>query len=246
MSLFKLRLELRAIRHAIEELRTAIQSHSETVHAAQEAQQQADKSRKPTPVVVSYDDKTVKNTKCENNRQYRTQNSIKNWTKIAVIAASIYAGIAFLQWLKMSESNRISRESLESVQRAFVSFQHFDFGRAPNADGTHTWHTGAAYENNGTTPAIHVIGMLAIDALPAEPTSELFTGKYALSPAIGIPPKGIRSISSTNTISESKIFGLDLGQKWTPDSVKKAQLSHDLFIWGWMYYRDVFKTTAPT
>ena len=99
-----LSLRLVAIGKRIEELCKAVQQNSKVIHTAQEAQQQTEKARNPTPVIVTYDDQTVRNTKDENDRQYITQNSIKNWTKVAVIAATIYAAIAALQWCEMRKA----------------------------------------------------------------------------------------------------------------------------------------------
>src|SRR5437016_5849465 len=100
----RVRRDLAAIRTRIEELRDAIQEHSKTIHAAQEAQQHSSRSREPMPVIVAYDKQTARQAQAENDRQYGTQNAIKNWTKAAVIAASIYAFIAAITYLKIRTS----------------------------------------------------------------------------------------------------------------------------------------------
>lgn len=117
---FKLRRDLTAIRDGIKELCAAIQEHSKTIRAAQEAQQQTGKGRNPVPVIVSYDDQTVSDSKNENDRQYRTQKSIKNWTAAAVIAASVYAGIAAWQGYLSRRQLRVSEHIFEASERAYV------------------------------------------------------------------------------------------------------------------------------
>jgi hypothetical protein len=97
MGIMRLRVELRAVRHAINELRSAIENHSEAIHATEKASDETQKEPKTIPVLVSYDEQI--NT--GQNRQNTTQDKIAFWTRGAVIAAIIYATIAALQWCEM-------------------------------------------------------------------------------------------------------------------------------------------------
>jgi hypothetical protein len=97
MGHFFLRRELRAVRFAIDELRKAIQKHSETIRAAEEAQEHTQCRREPMPVVVTLDDKTVSETTRQNQTQNTIQGAIRNWTMGAVLAASFYGAVAVLQ-----------------------------------------------------------------------------------------------------------------------------------------------------
>ena len=115
---FRLRRELAAMRSRIEELSDTIKEHSKAIHSAQEAQQRAKETPKPVPVVVAYNEQTARDAKTENDRQYGTQNSIKNWTRAAVIAASIYAGIAGLTWWEIYKQYTKIEESADAAKRA--------------------------------------------------------------------------------------------------------------------------------
>ena len=240
MSWLSLRVEFRALRNALEELHAAIQHHAETINAAEEAQKHSKRSGQPMPVIVTYDKQTVVDTKVDQDRNHRTQESIKNWTKFAVIAATIYAAIAFVQWLKMREANQISRESLEAVQRAFVSFQHFTYLRIQQPDQSHVWDIEAVYENSGVTNAGNVVGIIEMKELPTEPTQDQFIGAYSNLIPIGIPPKGTRNIRVTPQVPEPLIFSVDLGPTISTESTKKSHFNHNLYTWGWVYYRDIF------
>lgn len=70
--------------------------------------------------VVSFSDKTVGDAKAENTRTNTTQESIKNATWSAVVAASVYAFIAFLQWCAMYQQTTLLTKQLEGTQGAFV------------------------------------------------------------------------------------------------------------------------------
>jgi len=118
MSVIKLRIELRTLRHAIEELRSAMHHHSETVHATQERKEQAREIVQPVPVIVSYGDQTIKDTDAQNYGQNRTQKSIRNRTAAAVIAASLYAGIAALQWCEMRKATKAAQGQLALMRDA--------------------------------------------------------------------------------------------------------------------------------
>lgn len=162
---------------------------------------------------------------------------------VGVKVACIYSG----QLAAMRDSNEISRESLTSVQRAFVSFQHFEYFRLqdPNSANVHNWDFLADFENNGATNAINVIGTLQVQELPAEPTDEQFRGNYTHLPAITIPPKATRATRIPRPVPEPLIFGVDLGPVTTAKSTMQGHYNRNLFVWSWVYYRDVFPKTKP-
>jgi len=155
--------------------------------------------------------------------------------------ALIYKG----QLGQMIESNQINRESLTSVQRAFVSFQRFEYFRLqdPDHSNVHNWDILADFDNNGATSAIDVIGILQVQELPAEPTDEQFRGPYTHFPTISIPPKSTRAVRIPRPIPEPLIFGVDLGPVITIKSPTQTHFNRHLFVWSWIYYRDVFRET---
>lgn len=162
---------------------------------------------------------------------------------VGIKLACIYSG----QLKAMLDSNEISRESLTSVQRAFVSFQHFEYFRLQDADhpNVHNWDILADFENNGATSATNVIGILQVQELPAEPTDEQFKGPYKNFPAISIPPKATRTVRIPRPVPEPLIFGIDLGPVITAKSPAQTHFNRNLFVWSWIYYRDVFPKTKP-
>jgi hypothetical protein len=69
--------------------------------------------------VVSFSDKTEGDTKAENDRAHATQVSIRNATRGAVVAASVYALITLLMWCQMIKQNRIARAALRQSTESF-------------------------------------------------------------------------------------------------------------------------------
>jgi hypothetical protein len=112
--LFKFKRDLNGLRERIEELSSAINEHSKTLRAAEEASRAYETVPKPVPVLVSYDQQTSG----DQNRHYAIQKKIARWTKGAVIAASIYAAIAGLQWCEMRKATRASQEAVGAAQSA--------------------------------------------------------------------------------------------------------------------------------
>ncbi len=162
---------------------------------------------------------------------------------VGVRVACIYSG----QLNQMIESNEISRESLTSVQRAFVSFKRFEYFRTQDADhlDVHNWDVLADFDNNGATSATSVAGILEVQELPAEPTEEQFKGTGRNFSTTSIPPKATRVIRIPHRVPEPMIFGIDLGPIITAKSASRTHFNRHLFVWSWVYYRDIFPKTRP-
>lgn len=118
MGFIRLRLELRAVRRTIDELRRAIEDHSKAIHSTEEAQRHTNPPRQPMPVIVSYDEQATRDANAEQKRQYCIQKSIRNWTRAAVIAAIIYATIAAFQWCEMRKVTRATQIAAEAARNA--------------------------------------------------------------------------------------------------------------------------------
>jgi hypothetical protein len=80
--------------------------------------------------VVSFSDETVRDAKTQASCEHATQESIKNATWTAVVAASIYALISLLIWCQMVKQSRIAsdtlRQSIESFridERAWIELE---------------------------------------------------------------------------------------------------------------------------
>ncbi len=162
-------------------------------------------------------------------------------TAVAALAAVVYAIVACYQLSAINEANRFNRESLVSVQRAFVTFTDVNGDRDLNAK----WSFAILVENSGTTPAIDVISFSGADDLVSEPIGDTFSGnssKIARN-AIVIGPKSKKSIA---LISKSDAFmfgeGFDVKAPIVPQIFPGGKSP---FLWSWIVYRDVFPNTKP-
>lgn len=158
MGLIKLRVELGALRAAINELRGTIQEHIEAIHAAEKARTKEHTVPERLPVLVSHDEELKKGEMSS----YATQEGIRKWTKRAVIAAAIYAAIAALQWYEMRTQTRQLAKQFEVQQRPWVSskveFKGVEFVVYPgNRPGTQfDVIVEIPTKNEGSSPAFQV------------------------------------------------------------------------------------------
>src|SRR5947209_11029534 len=101
------------------------------------------------------------------------------FTGIIAISTVVYAIVAGLQLTALLESNRINRESLQSVQRAFISFQGINQDTIIERSAlgeTEDFHFAVNMMNTGNTPANGEYQYLFGGELPDEPTEEQFRG----------------------------------------------------------------------
>ena len=97
-----------------------------------------------------------------------------------------------------------------------------------------------------TTNAINVAGIAMLADLRMEPTEDQFKSHYSEFSTMSIPPQGFANLPVTpEHLPETSLFGMDLGKSVTVDMTVKAPVEHNLFVWGWEYYRDVFPNTKP-
>ena len=160
-----MRLELRAVRDAVNDLRSAIEKHSETIHATEEARRRNNPKRQPIHATVSYDDVTVRNAQAEANRQYSNQESIKNWTRNAVIAAIVYAAIAACQWRAMTQQNKLIREQWRDEHRPRLGTEGGIAVKEEKTQGTPPktkWTITTKIWNYGDSPAMRVAASFGV------------------------------------------------------------------------------------
>src|SRR5580704_12433712 len=101
------------------------------------------------------------------------------WSQVGLGVIGIVAlWIYHAQLVALIESNRINRESLESVQRAFVIFDAIQANLASRINGPKTIEPvilfSSLWENTGITPAVGIAQGFEVDELDAEPTAERF------------------------------------------------------------------------
>jgi len=165
------------------------------------------------------------------------------FTLVIMASSIVYTVYAKKQWRVMRQSNEINREALESVQRAFVTGRITGQVRTTNMDSTHAWEIDITLENSGTTPAIDTVTYYNSKAktITEEPTEELFKGvDTAFSPAFTIAPKGTQELVPPVT-GEDLILGRDFGNVIRESTNFIPQ--PNMFVWGWVVYRDVFPQT---
>ena len=128
----KLRKELPKLAHLIHR---DLQQHTEAIHAAQKSNEQQ-RDVQPVwldPILTKYQ-QSVTDKETSDNRNYGVQNSLRWAAWFAFIAAAFYGLIAVCQWRAFLDANKINREGVESVQRAFVFFQKMQ--GIPTADSS--------------------------------------------------------------------------------------------------------------
>src|SRR6266511_207045 len=172
------------------------------------------------------------------------------WAKVAAFAAIGATFFVGLQGLLLQQSNRINREALQSVQRAFMGFKEIKSNRRPRVAGNHYWKFSAQFENTGNTTANRLKVALNCEILPGgEPNDLMFS---ELTPAPGILTIGPHEPQLVGEIQreEVELFGDDLGGVIggvRPSVELTTRLANQppLFCWGWEVYKDAFLGTKP-
>lgn len=130
MEILRLRIELRALRHAINELHTALEKYSEAAHSTQDTGNKNHAILKPIPVTVSYSEQA----NAGQDRQNTTQEQIAKWTKRAVYAAIFYATVAAWQGYEIHTATQVSQKAIsdnEAAQAAHLVIKSFDVTIVP-------------------------------------------------------------------------------------------------------------------
>jgi hypothetical protein len=169
---------------------------------------------------------------------------------IGVIVAIIYG----CQLSQMVKSNKISRESLQSAQRAFVSFKSIVSARGNESwceKGKHYWEFSPQFENLGSTPALSAVNHVGVAILTYEPDDAAFE-KVDPSTFVWetIGPRAEIQVATSQAAKEDDILGKDYGETMPilhegthiPLNIPNSRM---LFVWGWVAYRDVFNGTKP-
>ena len=131
------------------------------------------------------------------------------------------------------ESNAINRESLISVQRAFVTFSK-NLNATPVIDSAHNsvieWDFRPILENSGVTPARHAMHHFTMQPFPSDlPADFAFPSGNAETRPFVLGPKQ----SATGALL-----------KIQPAELLFIQKMHcHLYFWGWVTYYDIFPST---
>lgn len=157
------------------------------------------------------------------------------WKMIAEIGAILIgayvAGIYYRQLSQMVESNRISRESLESVQRAFIVGAIADKIYRGNLQTQSGPEDSAMYfidwQNTGSTPAPVAIGFATYGEFPTDHQDswEFITPRDS---------KMVSSVIGPHAIVQSEPIDIPTSQ------IEQISEGKEVVIWGWKVYRDIF------
>jgi hypothetical protein len=168
---------------------------------------------------------------------HQVQQTVNDTHELA-IQAKKQAGEAANQVLALKESNRINRESLQSVQRAFVFVPDIQAVRIDDeTDSTKavSINFSVSFSNNGTTPTRKMTEHNSfLWIIPPLPNDFSFPDLWdETKPKVNTPfALGPKMSASTTAMSvPAEVISL----------VKKHQ-TH-LYIWGWVKYNDIFPHT---
>jgi hypothetical protein len=234
------------IRAWIREIKDAIQEEAKAEHISEEEKRNKQFPPDKVRVIVSLDDETVRSTQSEANRQHATQNSIRNATWTAVVAASIYALISLLIWCQMVKQSRIASAALQQSTESFRVGERAWVGVAGIGvrDVAIDWSSVRVqidFKNAGRSPARDVTVKAGAKMLPYEMVSEkdfadvtpfaapdLAMGKAPLLPEV---------------ISQTPIFEVRIAPYLRGDLKDGKQR---LYIAGIISYVDIFGSTRIT
>jgi hypothetical protein len=164
---------------------------------------------------------------------YRTRTLIVSGAGLILVAA--YTTVAAFQWCAMRESNRISRDSLVSVQRALVTFAGQVYGaKIPDSTGkvTQLIRLNTPWINSGNTQTkdaeSQVNWVAPMDVLASNFTFpdivNVEKSQFALGPKV-----------TGNTTMDVPVATFE----------DARQHRRHLYVYGWMTYRDIFSDTPP-
>lgn len=240
--LYRLTLLIKDALIRIESIRVAITEASKTtIEAVAEntkTTNEAAKQQTPLPSRIAVD---VNIPREEVNRYYTEHNKpngLQWWAfgvnVITFLAVGGYAVVAILQWRALLESNRINREALVSVQRAYVTPRFPQLGDHilinPKTK-QRSLEFSIIWENSGTTPTRNMLTYVNVSARE-DPLPEDFAfhdiGHDRQIPFV-LGPRATASATPRN-VSVDVLEGI------------RHNTMH-LYFWGWTKYRDIFQGT---
>ncbi|HMD85550.1 MAG TPA: hypothetical protein VKO18_12725 [Terriglobia bacterium] len=164
--------------------------------------------------------------------------------QILLLGVGIYvAKVYSCQLHQMIESNRINREALESVQRAFIGLERFSVGGTGqrfNSKEIDFFTVTDHLENSGTTPAIQVVHYFRVQEFSDEPTEQDFLPKnMTITGTTYVSPKG------TLTAEDEKPASFYIGSKPLETLTETVMIPRKICFLGLVIYYDVFENTKP-
>jgi hypothetical protein len=168
----------------------------------------------------------------------------RGWTVLEKFQAVFdFAVVIFTAglWWTSYEQWHITKEGLESVQRAFVIYGGTiaDNQRSgPTEEKKRDVTVTDAWMNEGNTPAIQVIHYSKIDELSGEPDGNTFIGDAEEASSKYIGPKG--DLTYTN----DKPLDFYTGGIAIVRGQSTLHVTKNIFLWGWVRYKDILPDTS--
>jgi len=214
------------------------------------------KKRKKTPVknhLVAVDARVEEKRpreeehKSETTKSEGDMSSASKWWRepahiIQTIGIGIGAIVAFVyirQLCQMIEANKISRDSLQSVQRAFLVPRKPNVDRFLQTGNVPVWQINETWENVGSTQAVGVIQHTSASQDENMPDGDKFIGDTKDSQYL------ITYIGPKMTRDTDPIIAPDDFIPTVKNPTDVAVFTGHRYIWGWIYYRDAFPESKP-
>lgn len=198
----------------------------------------------------------------DKRRDYACQNEIKakwwhriDWSQVVLDTLLLVVGIKLAciysgQLSAMLDSNEINRESLTSVQRAFIVAHDIQPSRNVVRDpigDRGIWSLNIPMENTGTTPASITAQAFFTGSLVSEPNETQFAQKPLIQSAV----MGPRTIRPIGNVGESDVELLGREFPYRANDIAALPPIQTTIIsggrwhmfWGWVTYRDIFPKT---
>jgi hypothetical protein len=253
----KLAMLMRRLLEAVKDVNRAVQNQTEAINAGGENRDA--KANIPTEVrcEVRFDQQTVAQNRAEQDRNHRTQNSVRKAAWAAFIAASIYSIIAACQLHEMQKATRATQDAANAAkdgvtvaeksigatidnfhldQRAWVGVTQFGSSSATQNDAPYI-EAGkevrfiARFTNSGKTPAKTTRTDIAFQFLPKgvqlSPTLKEPNPPITASTFI-VQPGATHFLQTLPTVFSA------------PQIVAATQGQLVLYVYGTIRYQDVF------
>ena len=193
----------------------------------------------------------------EPTREARKQKRRRNFRKApiwveagcAILLVGItgfYTYYARQQKNAMLDSNNINRESLQSVQRAFIRLKGITSNgviKRTDKREERYFDMNANWENSGNTPATETIVFFSVDELQGEPDEAKFRGPYK-SQDYGVSVVGAKGSLDSGIVEKPSAFFLGDQTNIPQANILTRESNRKIYFWGWVAYRDVFPATA--
>ena len=172
-----------------------------------------------------------------------------HWLRFSVAIITLlvlvwYACTTHRQYEAMLDSNKISRDTLTSVQRSFVIFRGIrarPLTKRSTQGDINTWVFEMGVENVGPTPASDVMHYFGAEELPGGLTEDRFIGTEISEVKGSLSAIGPRQPFALGPAfkDDNFVFGGKRPERITATDV----LTRGVFFWGWLFYKDILPDT---